>query len=278
MTTSDLDLQAALPDSWVDSISLLKPWTLARALLNVLVPTRQVVVPGSLPGLELIPSYALRQFHRLPNGNFSNRLSRGYARAFDHSMLGLTHIARRSVAATVQGSARALDLGCGSGALAKAFSEAGIQSVVGVDVNPYMLHHAREMHPGIHFIQANAETLPFEDSSFDAVGVCFLFHELPAAAQDSVVAEIHRVLAAGGKFVLIEPSPYHRHAKALAQTMRSSGILKTLYFWFVSNFVFEPYVDEWHRRPLDTWLKAKGFDVLSDESDVPFRIVAAQKA
>jgi len=54
------------------------------------------------------------------------------------------------------------------------------------------------------FVQANAENLPFEDESFDAVLNVYLFHELPMGARRNVMKEVARVLKPGGIFVLTD--------------------------------------------------------------------------
>jgi len=47
-------------------------------------------------------------------------------------------------------------------------------------------------------VQANAESLPFADESFDAVVCVYLFHELPAEARENAAREMARVLKPGG--------------------------------------------------------------------------------
>jgi SAM-dependent methyltransferase len=90
---------------------------------------------------------------------------------------------------------RALDLGTGTGAgaiaIARRFPEA---EVVGVDLAPAMLAEARRLAPPelagrIHFEQADAAQLPYDDGSFDLIG---LANMIP------FFDELERVLAAGG--------------------------------------------------------------------------------
>src|SRR5262245_23907594 len=71
-------------------------------------------------------------------------------------------------AASVGSGSRVLDLATGPGYAAAKASERGA-SVVGVDITPAMIRLARERHPDIDFREADAEALPFEDGSFDAV-------------------------------------------------------------------------------------------------------------
>src|SRR5687767_9733938 len=68
-------------------------------------------------------------------------------------------------------SDRVLDLGCGTGIIARVLRErlGGAASIVGLDVSPAMIAKARSIAPDIDFREGNAMALPFEDGSFDLV-------------------------------------------------------------------------------------------------------------
>jgi SAM-dependent methyltransferase len=89
-----------------------------------------------------------------------------------------------------------LDVACGAGHVAAAAAARGA-NVVGVDFAFAMVNEARRNHPGLRFEQADAEDLPFEDKSFDAVVVSFGM--LHFARPDKALAEFHRVLVPGGR-------------------------------------------------------------------------------
>lgn len=89
-----------------------------------------------------------------------------------------------------------LDLGCGDGQLTQRIAATGAQ-VLGVDASPEMVAAARER--GIEAEQATAEALPFRDATFDAVFSNAALHWV--RDQDAMVAEVHRVLKPGGRFV-----------------------------------------------------------------------------
>jgi SAM-dependent methyltransferase len=100
------------------------------------------------------------------------------------------------------GSGRCLDLGCGTGVPTAAVAELG-WSVVGVDISTDLLDVARQR--GLEVLEARADALPFEDSSFDAaVSVCTHtdIDEFPAA-----VAEVARVLRPEAPFVYLGVHP-----------------------------------------------------------------------
>jgi ubiquinone/menaquinone biosynthesis C-methylase UbiE len=72
-------------------------------------------------------------------------------------------------AAGVRPGQRALDVGCGSGALVVALSVIlGEQNVAGVDPSAPFVEAARAKVPGARLTVAAAESLPFEDGAFDA--------------------------------------------------------------------------------------------------------------
>jgi SAM-dependent methyltransferase len=93
-----------------------------------------------------------------------------YARLLDPTLAGV--VERLTELAGARPGVRLLDLGTGTGAVARAAAARGV-SVVGVDVSAPMLAVARELSPDIDFRSADAHALPFSDREFDAV-VCGL--------------------------------------------------------------------------------------------------------
>lgn len=92
---------------------------------------------------------------------------------------------------------RVLELASGTGHLAEAATARGA-TVVGVDVAENMVALARERAPDGEFRVADAEVLPFEDASFDAVICCFgLLH---MAHPEKAISEAARVLKPNGRF------------------------------------------------------------------------------
>ncbi|MDA8292136.1 MAG: class I SAM-dependent methyltransferase [Actinomycetota bacterium] len=121
------------------------------------------------------------------------------------------------VEAELAGSVRVLDLGCGEGQVARRLlsGREPSRSVVGVDPSAAQLAHALEARgPGereggrFPLVRGEAERLPFADGCFDAV-VCSLVIE-HAEDVDAVLAEVARVLAPGGVFLLLVNHPLYQ--------------------------------------------------------------------
>lgn len=105
---------------------------------------------------------------------------------------------RLADAVNIQKNQRVLDVACGTGILARAIAErvgAG-GSVSGVDANPGMLAVANRLAPEIEWREGNAEALPYNDDSFDAV-VC-QFGLMLFSAPETALQEMSRVLSPGG--------------------------------------------------------------------------------
>ena len=71
--------------------------------------------------------------------------------------------------AGVRSGQRALDVGCGPGALtAELVARLGAVAVAAVDPSQSFVAAARARNPGADIRQASAEQLPFQDETFDA--------------------------------------------------------------------------------------------------------------
>ena len=112
--------------------------------------------------------------------------------------------------AGLQPGERVLDVACGTGVVTRLAAErvGAAGSVTGLDINPGMLAVAASATPSdmsINWQEANAESMPFSDSAFDVVlcqmGLQFVPGKLTA------LREMRRVLATGGRAVIIVPGP-----------------------------------------------------------------------
>jgi SAM-dependent methyltransferase len=99
-------------------------------------------------------------------------------------------------AAHVRPGARVLDAACGTGALTAAAAARGAEPL-GIDLTAEMVALAARRHPGLRFLQGDAEALAFPSGAFDAVVAGFLLHHLPDP--HTAAGEFARVLAPGGR-------------------------------------------------------------------------------
>jgi SAM-dependent methyltransferase len=96
---------------------------------------------------------------------------------------------------------RILDLGTGTGVIARALARMGSR-VTGIDIAPEQIEEAQRLalseNLRIDFRVAPAEELPFDDHSFDVATAnqCFLYFDY-----DLVLAELRRILIPGGRLV-----------------------------------------------------------------------------
>lgn len=97
------------------------------------------------------------------------------------------------------GFERVLEVGTGEGQVARAIASAPGASVVGIDPVENQITVAIERGGGVEYRRAGAESLPFDDGSFDAVVCCLVFEHIDAV--DEAIAEVSRVLRPGGRFV-----------------------------------------------------------------------------
>ena len=83
-----------------------------------------------------------------------------------------------------------LDVATGTGHIAGLAAARGAHAV-GIDISDEMLARARKLYADVEFAHGDAEHLPFDDDSFDAVIAAFLLHHVPSP--ERVVAELARV-------------------------------------------------------------------------------------
>jgi demethylmenaquinone methyltransferase/2-methoxy-6-polyprenyl-1,4-benzoquinol methylase len=136
---------------------------------------------------------------------------------------------RRAVAATrLRAGDRAIDVACGTGKLSVALAErvGPFGTVVGLDLAPAMIEHARAGAGDLvqlELIVGDALALPFEDGHFDAATIAFGLRNL--ADFETGFREIGRVVRRGGRVVCLElsvPRPrawgavYHATFRGLA--------------------------------------------------------------
>lgn len=104
-----------------------------------------------------------------------------------------------------------LEIGVGMGADHVEWAKAGPRSLTGIDLTQRAVDHTRRR-LGLYGLASNvfpadAETLPFDDGSFDIVYSWGVLHHSPRT--DVAIREVHRVLRPGG---VARVMVYHKHS------------------------------------------------------------------
>lgn len=89
-----------------------------------------------------------------------------------------------------------LDVGCGIGQTLMAPEFSCALELHGIDPDPVAIAEGRRRHPGLHLLEASAETLPYPDGRFDLV---FSRVSLPYCDIGAALDEMCRVLKPGGQ-------------------------------------------------------------------------------
>ena len=108
-----------------------------------------------------------------------------------------------------------------------------------------MVKIARIKYPDHKFIQGNAQSLPFEDASYDVITCSASFHHFPDP--DRFLEEARRVLASGGKLVIAE---IHL------------PVITRLYNWRLNRFSTEGDVKVYTSRELRQKFEKQGWQLL----------------
>jgi demethylmenaquinone methyltransferase / 2-methoxy-6-polyprenyl-1,4-benzoquinol methylase len=99
--------------------------------------------------------------------------------------------------------ARVLDVATGTGLVARALVQRYGCSVVGLDQSAEMLGRARSLvGPSVELVQGEAERLPFQDASFDALTFTYLLRYVDDPA--ATMRELARVVRPGGRIAMLE--------------------------------------------------------------------------
>jgi ubiquinone/menaquinone biosynthesis C-methylase UbiE len=95
-----------------------------------------------------------------------------------------------------------VDVGCGTGTAVRELATAGANAI-GVDLSADLLQVARERAPELDFREADLLALPFEDGSIDGYRAERVYQHVAEPAR--ALREAARVLASGGRIVLVDP-------------------------------------------------------------------------
>ena len=120
---------------------------------------------------------------------------------------------------------RVLDVACGSGNGAIAAARRTWGKAVGADFVPALLERGRERAAAerleVEFVEADAQSLPFEDASFDVA--MSIFGAMFAPDQERTAAELLRVVRSGGRIGMANWTPDGSLTDFFAILMKHTG-------------------------------------------------------
>lgn len=162
------------------------------------------------------PDYYLQNFHFQSGGWLTEESADRYDTQVEVLFKGMANAMRRQAlpplaevfAGRDQRKLRLIDIGCGTGRFLDFVKQVWPRlPALGLDLSEAYIRHARH-HLGrwsrINVVVANAEAIPAQDNSCDAVTSTFLLHELPAEVRRTVIGEAARVLKPGGRLILMD--------------------------------------------------------------------------
>lgn len=149
-----------------------------------------------------------------------------------------------------------LDLGCGAGMSTFALQEIYPNAqVTGVDLSPYFLavakYRGEQDRKNINWVNTAAESTGLPDGSFDLVSACLVFHELPTAAAEAIIAEARRLLRPGGYLAIMDMNP------------QSEIFLKMPPYILTLLKSTEPYLDQYFALDMKQAFTKAGFNAPS---------------
>ena len=159
-----------------------------------------------------------------------------------------------------------LDIAGGTGDLAIKFrKKVGTSGkVILSDINESMLHEGRKnlINHGIidvEVIQANAESLPFEDNTFDCVSIAFGLRNV--TDKDAALKQMYRVLKKGGTLLILEFSKVENQMLEKAYDFYSFNLIPKFGEYFANDEDSYQYLAESIRKhPDQETLKAMVLD------------------
>jgi demethylmenaquinone methyltransferase / 2-methoxy-6-polyprenyl-1,4-benzoquinol methylase len=171
---------------------------------------------------------------------------------------------RVTAAAARPEGARVLDVAAGPGNVALELVRQGAAEVVALDLSFNMLWEGAKRDPdGITWVNGDAQALPFEDATFDAVTISFGLRNVPDP--ERALAEFARVLRPGGRLVVCEFADptwgpfrqvYRRYLiEALPRVARLVSSSAPAYRYLADSILAWP-----DRRVLAGWMEQAGFD------------------
>ena len=228
------------------------------------------------------PNYYLRNFHHQTDGYLSDFSASIYDLQVDILFNGSANSMRRRILKPLKKglnnfndrkntSIKILDVATGSGRTLKQLRGAfPKEKILGLDLSDSYLkeasRHISDLDGDlIQLIKGNAEDLPFEDNSLQAVSCVYLFHELPRTVREKVLKEFFRVLEPGGTLVLAD-------SIQIIDSPNFTSIMEAFY----KNF-HEPFYCDYIKDNIDSKMRELGFNNIQSKSFFMTKVWSAIK-
>ncbi|HVY84517.1 MAG TPA: methyltransferase domain-containing protein [Caulobacterales bacterium] len=206
------------------------------------------------------PTYYLQNFHYQTGGWLTEESAKLYDTQVEILFGGAADAMRRialgSLARALKGRdqrrLKLIDLACGNGRFLSQVLEAFPRlPATGVDLSPaYCAEAKTRLAPWrqAEIVTGAAEHTPFDEASFDAATVVYLFHELPPRVRRDVAREAARIVKPGGVLVLADS----------IQTGDATDLDRMLEYFPVG--FHEPYFGSYLNEDLVALFGEAGFD------------------
>ncbi len=231
---------------------------------------------------ENYPNYYLRNFHHQTDGYLSDFSASIYDLQVEILFNGTANSMRRRIIKPLKdglnnfksrkkSSIKILDVATGSGRTLKQLRGAfPKEKITGIDLSDSYLkeasRHISDLNGAlIELLKGNAENLPFNNESFQAVSCVYLFHELPRNVREKVLKEFYRVLEPGGILVLADS----------IQIIDSPNFISIME-GFYKNF-HEPFYCDYIKDDINNKMCEIGFKNVSNKSHFMTKVWSAIK-
>ena len=228
------------------------------------------------------PQYYLRNFHHQTDGYLSDFSASIYDLQVEILFNGTADAMRRRIIKPLKeglknfsdkrkSSIKILDVATGSGRTLKqirgAFTK---EKILGIDLSGSYLKEASRylsVLDGdlIELIKGNAEELPFEDNSIQAISCVYLFHELPRTIREKVLKEFFRVLEPKGILVIAD-------SIQISDSPDFIQIMENFYKSF-----HEPFYGDYIKEDINAKIKETGFHNVISNSFFMTKVWSAVK-
>ncbi len=231
---------------------------------------------------EKYPKYYLRNFHHQTDGYLSDFSASIYDLQVEILFNGSADSMRRRIIKPLKeglhnftnrkkSSLKILDVATGSGRTLKQLRGAfPKENIIGLDLSGSYLKEASRFISNlkgdlIELVKGNAEELPFEDNSLQAISCVYLFHELPRTIREKVLKEFFRVLEPGGILVIAD-SIQENDSPDFIQIMEN----------FHKSF-HEPFYCDYIKEDINSKIEEIGFDNIKTKSFFMTKVWSAVK-